>query len=330
MDIQGPQTADIDVIVPVYNGQGFIIQALESAAGQTVAPRKIIVVDDGSTDITRDKVLEFQKKSPILVEYVYKNNGGPNSARNAGLKISRASFVAFLDGDDVWIKTKLAAQLLKFQSNEFFNLGLVYCGYEIIDAQGTVSHKYYIPPFNRAARGGIFKLLLKANIIYGSASGVLIKRECFSRIGYFDEQLRVGEDWDMWLRIAEVYDIDYVDEILVQVRKHYTNAGANQEFVFTHELDFYKKWVPYIFGRFAVPKSWARHIAYLLWRRMPKLDFFTIVKSRLSPKVRKILFSATFGNAGLYASCYPFMALFDLIRQKGLLKKAIKKLSESR
>jgi len=97
----------IDVAIPVYNGENFILQALESVACQTLLPNKIIIIDDGSTDNTNKLISDYAKNSKLNIKIIKKENGGLSSARNTGIKESDAEFIAFLDADDLWLPDKL-------------------------------------------------------------------------------------------------------------------------------------------------------------------------------------------------------------------------------
>ena len=196
----------IDVVIPAYNGENFILDALKSAINQTLPPHKIIIVDDGSTDKTNEIVSECAKTSKINIEIIKKTNGGLSSARNAGIEASDSNFVAFLDADDTWVENKLEEQMKVYETTELKNLALVYCNYDVIDSNGIIKYENYKAPLDKKRmRGVVFKELLERNKIASSGSGVLIKKEIFDIVGLFDENLRFAEDWDMGLRIAEKF-----------------------------------------------------------------------------------------------------------------------------
>ncbi|MCF7834034.1 MAG: glycosyltransferase [Candidatus Pacebacteria bacterium] len=233
----------IDAIIPAYNGARFILQALDSVVNQTLPPNKIIVVDDGSTDNTNKIVSNYAKNSKIEIKIVQKENGGLSSARNAGIKESNAYFIGFLDADDVWTPEKLSEQIKIFEDTEFGNLGLVYCDYFIIDKNGNVNKKEKKIPLNQGIRGSAFPFLLVGNKVLSSGSGVLIKKEVFNTVGYFDESLKYAEDWDMWLRISQKYEIDYSVKRLVKIRRHDENMTKSKLNKIKGEAKFYKKWL---------------------------------------------------------------------------------------
>ena len=204
----------VDVIIPAYNAGKFIERTLKSVVSQTHLPEKIIVVDDGSTDDTVAVVNNFKKNSSVDIELFEQENKGPNAARNVGIKNSTSEYVAFLDADDLWENVKIEKQIAVFQNSAYKDLGLVYCGYKLIDENGKEINKKNIFP---TLKGSVFNKLLKANLISGSPSTVLIKRAVLKETGLFDENLKGSEDWDMWLRIAEKFEYDYVLKPLIYV-----------------------------------------------------------------------------------------------------------------
>jgi glycosyltransferase involved in cell wall biosynthesis len=290
--------ADVDVVIPVYNGEGFIREAIESVQQQTVVPNKIIVVDDGSTDDTAGVIAV--SRGVVPVQYVLKENGGLSSARNRGLQEVNSEYVAFLDADDVWIRNKLEQQLKVFEETKLPRLGLVYCGYEIIDFASKLIPGYRSVPIDQNMRGDIFDKLLPANKITGSGSGVLVKSSCFSKVGKFDERLSACEDWDMWLRIAAQYQFDYVDEVLVKIRRHGQNMQANKLHMLRNEVLLYNLWVDRLPSNKNVPAHWAKMLFILCVERLPRLDFFRIVRHSLTPKARRRLSSVAFRELKLY------------------------------
>ncbi len=291
----------IDVVIPVYNGEKFILDAITSVVNQTRSPNKIIVVDDGSTDNTNKIISDYAKNSKIEIKIVTKENGGLSSARNAGIKESDADFIAFLDADDIWLNNKLEEQMCVYETTKFKNLALVYCNYNVINSDGIIQYTNYKAPINKKRmRGMVFKELLERNKITSSGSGVLIKRKIFDTIGLFDEKLKFGEDWDMWLRIAEKFEIDFAENILVHIRKNEHNMTSDRTQSFKGELNFYKKWISYIETRYPIPLFWSDKIVYGVLSRFPKNDFFIILKEVLPKDKYKKIFRRTLGSFLFY------------------------------
>jgi glycosyltransferase involved in cell wall biosynthesis len=234
----------IDVIIPVYNGLPYVLTTLRSVMNQTLKPDRILVVNDGSTDKTREALEEVQKNNPHSnIDIINKKNGGHSSATNEGIRQSTADFIALVDADDTWEPTKLEKQMKVFETSEIPNLGIVYTNFDSIDQNDKVIN---FPTFTMdlKARGNLFHELLKrGNLIAGSNSAVLVRKECFQKAGFFDEFLRCGEDWDMWIRTSQSFAYDYVPEILVHIRRHPQNLSNVPMIHLKSNLYILQKWV---------------------------------------------------------------------------------------
>lgn len=226
----------VDVIIPAYNASAYIRETLASVAIQGSVLAKIIIVNDGSTDNTSEVVAQFVQEHPALqIQIIDQVNAGLSAARNAGIRASTAPFIALLDADDVWVADKLNKQLAVFNQSSNDRLGLVYCGYSLIN-QNSTPLPSSIGVIKPKLRGEASKKLLTGNFISGSGSAVLIKSEVFQKVGLFDESLRAGEDWDMWLRIAQQFHFDYCPEDLVLIRLHENNMQKDSLRMLTAEL----------------------------------------------------------------------------------------------
>ena len=234
----------VDVIIPAYNASAYIRETLASVAIQGLVLAKIIIVNDGSNDNTSEVVTQFVTEHPSLqIQIINQANAGLSAARNAGIRASTAPFIALLDADDVWVADKLNKQLTVFNQSSNDRLGLVYCGYSLIN-QNSTPLPSSIGVIKPKLRGEASKKLLTGNFISGSGSAVLIKSEVFQKVGLFDESLRAGEDWDMWLRITQQFHVDFCHEDLVLIRLHENNMQKDSLRMLTAELmilnKFYK------------------------------------------------------------------------------------------
>jgi len=211
----------VDVIIPTYNGLPYLKEAAKSVLTQTYRELTLYVVDDGSTDNGATAKYVKGLEDP-RVKYIYKTNGGQATARNLGVASSHADLITFLDSDDLMHPDKIARQLEVMSKNP--TIGMVYGWCRLIDGSNNI--------FGRGSvvwrkRGRIFKPLLIRQKIPGSASMVMIRREVFDRVGLFHEDFLIGEDWEMWLRIARDYEIDYVPDFLVGIRVLDTGMQQN-------------------------------------------------------------------------------------------------------
>ena len=218
----------VSVIIHTYNNEKFIAETVESVLNQTYKDYEIIVVDDGSVDGTRDALIPYMQK----IRYHYKENGGIASAKNAGISLSETEFVAFLDHDDLWVPDKLQLQMEHFNENP--QIGLVYAKYTSFRDGKELRTKP-----EKGYSGWIFKELLAKSFI--QTSTVVVKRECLDAAGPYDETFSLGDEYDMFLRIARKFQCGFVDKGLTRYRVHDTNA-SNNDFLFDNEnLGVYKK-----------------------------------------------------------------------------------------
>jgi len=206
----------VSVIIPAYNATRWIARTIDSVRAQTYQPVEIIVVDDGSTDGTD----EYVKNSFPQVTILRKPNGGPATARNFGAKAAHGEFLAFLDMDDLWAPTKLAAQLTAVE-------GIPDWGLCVTRSIKFLAHDEY-PIFERVwVRPGTtricFRTLLNDRWSFfrknhiTTCSTALVKREVFDEIGGFDENINLlgVDDYDFYLRISHDWQVIMVKAPLV-------------------------------------------------------------------------------------------------------------------
>jgi len=210
--------ACVSVIIPAFNAARYIRSSLMSVLEQDYKNVEIIVVDDGSTDSTREIVQEFGK-----VKYLRQLNRGQGAARNAGIAVARGDFFAFLDADDLWLPTKLRYQMELFDSQP--HLGLVYSDAVSFD-QETGKDLWCFSQRCRFYDGDALKPLILGDFI--PTLTVVIRRAVWETVGGFDEtdKLRSREDWDLWLRIASRYPIGFVKAPLAKYRIHSNNSST--------------------------------------------------------------------------------------------------------
>jgi glycosyltransferase involved in cell wall biosynthesis len=214
----------VSVIIPTYNRANLVGKAIKSVLNQTYQNFEVIIVDDGSTDNTEDVVRGFPDKR---VKYIkkYKKNKGISVARNLGIKVALGKYIALLDSDDEWLPEKLDKQIKVFKS-EFPEVGVVYSNTLYIDESGkNINRKLRN---SKKAEGYIYEDLLEKYCV-GSPSSFLIKKECFDRVGLFDDLLSGQEDWDMWIRIAKYYKFTLIKIPLVKYWLHPNQISKNLE-----------------------------------------------------------------------------------------------------
>lgn len=194
---------DVSIVIPTRDRQMLLRRALHSVVQQTLAPKEIIVIDDGSNDDTRAMV---RTEFPDIV-YQFQSPSGISKARNNGLESSRAEWIAFLDSDDEWKSNKLEKQVAWLLENPAFRV----CHCDEIWIRNGVRVN---PKKRHRKRGGwIYPYCLPLCVV--SPSAIVVHASVFEDIGKFDVALPVCEDYDMWLRMALRYQFGYIEEKLV-------------------------------------------------------------------------------------------------------------------
>ena len=213
---------NVSVIIPCYNAEKTIRETIESVLAQTYQDFEIIVVDDGSTDGSQGIIQSFEDK----VRYIYQENKGQASARNTAIRASDGTYLAFLDADDLWMPDKLEKQITIMQQED---IHWCYCDCDyFLDESGKtigVYSRLVHPP----KTGWVVESLLMGNFI--ASPTPIVSRSIFEKAGYFNEckDVKFGEDWDEWIRIAFKSEICYVNEPLTKYRIHNTNYTRNSD-----------------------------------------------------------------------------------------------------
>lgn len=212
--------SEVSVVIPVYNSERYINEAIDSLIKQSFQDYEIIAIDDGSTDGTANVVKKYAGK----VKYIYQQNMGPASARNRGIKEANGRYIAFLDADDVSEKDRLETQVNAFKKNK--DAGLVYSSLSFINEKGNkISGIHRSKQYDSETFLG---KMFTRNIMV-SASVVMARKSLIEELGGFDENIHLSEDYDMWLRMAKNNSIVYIDVPLVRYRRHSNNASINRE-----------------------------------------------------------------------------------------------------
>lgn len=203
---------EVSVVLPTYNRRRLVQETIDSVLRQKFADLELIVVDDGSTDDTGRTLTD--RYGP-LIRYVYQENAGESAARNHGIALSRGKYVGFVDSDDLWHPDKLKRQVEILEANPL--VGLVstqafwinYLGLQLRKAPDGASRQDDVISWAE---------LVLDNVIAGGGSSSLIRRECLVKAGGFDQAIRFGEEWDLWIRIARDYRVVQIPTPLVYYR----------------------------------------------------------------------------------------------------------------
>ncbi|PSB11201.1 hypothetical protein C7B62_06525 [Pleurocapsa sp. CCALA 161] len=205
----------VSVIIPVYNSAKYIQKAIDSVLNQTYGNYEIIVVDDGSTDETRQKLELYGDK----ILYIFQNNQGSAAARNLGIKLAQGDLVAFLDSDDFWsMPAKLEKQVACFQKNP--DLGGINTGWKIVDGEGK--HIKTVQPWHKAPQLDLETWLKKKCV---RTSAMMFRRPWLEKVGGFDTELRQSHDVDLILRLSLAgCKTEWLKEETVCYRQHDGNT----------------------------------------------------------------------------------------------------------
>jgi glycosyltransferase involved in cell wall biosynthesis len=212
----------VSVVIPTYNYGRFLGEAIQSVLDQTYQDFEIFVVDDGSTDNTKEVVISFKDHR---IKYVYKKNSGVSAARNTGICASDGEYIAFLDSDDTWLPQNLELKVKLLDSHP--KVALVCSDSYVFDnlTGATLGRLWHDRPFLRGfsprrASQHPLKEMLFQEACFIRASLTMVRRVVFTKVGYFDESLRTAEDWDMFVRIVQQFPIETIDIPLGRRRKH--------------------------------------------------------------------------------------------------------------
>ncbi len=198
----------VSVIIPVYNGEKYLAEAIESILAQTYRPIEIILVDDGSTDRSSNIAKVFSEH----VYYLYQSNRGCSAARNTGIKKAQGNFYAFLDQDDLWTRDKLERQMADLESDS--DLHIVF---------GHVIH-FYSPDIDEITKQRTSCPIEKMPGYHHGT--LLVSRDAFNHVGLFNEQWECGEFLDWSFRAQEKgYKSLMMPEVMMKRRIHSSNMG---------------------------------------------------------------------------------------------------------
>lgn len=219
----------VSVIMPAYNGEQFIEEAISSMLAQTLSDWELVVVDDGSTDATARLVHAFGDQR---IRYVYQQNRGQAAALNRGLKLAKGEFITTLDVDDFFAPDALREKAIHLVNHR--ETSVVYSNGFYCDESGSafMAFSEHLPT---GAIGDVYDLLI-VSPFYGTGATVLVRRDLLDRLKLrYDESLVWCQDWDFYIRLAEKATFGYVNSAGVNYRVH--RAGMTLSMPQSHRLD---------------------------------------------------------------------------------------------
>ena len=224
----------ISVVIPLYNKEKAIVKTIASVLNQTYTDFELIVVDDGSKD---NSLLVVKAVDDPRVRVIHKKNGGVSSARNRGIKEAKGEYVALLDGDDLWEPTFLEEQVKlihDFPEAAMWGVSIAFIKYgKCLKWQQGMGDGYrgYVENYFGTSHNDLF-----------CSSSVMIRKEVFDVVGYFDERISSSEDLDMWYRIILKYPVVFYDKVLVYYNQDAENRVAydtDTRFPLTKDIKYY-------------------------------------------------------------------------------------------
>ncbi len=240
----------VSVVIATYNMGQYLPQAVDSILQQTWKKLEIIVVDDGSTDNTPEVMLNYSTDS--RVNYIRNENQGQPKAKNCGIKNTKGDFIAFCDADDFWEANKLEIQMPLFSNPK---VGVVYSEVSFIDEH---NRRYTKEDHEVRHSGTITNQMLIENFVPFGTS--IIRRSCIDQNGVFDEEFRMGIDWDLWLRYSLDWEFKYAPEKTYvyrvwsgQMSNNYRGRYDHAKRILTKFVNLYGQQLNPVF----VKKAWA-------------------------------------------------------------------------
>lgn len=228
----------VSVIIPTYNRAGIIKKSIDSVLSQTYDDLELIIVDDGSTDETKELISSY--KDIRIKYYSYKSNKGVVYARNYGMKMASGDYIAFQDSDDIWHKDKLEKQIKAME--EDCSVGFCYSRIQyLLDNNRRVVLPQYDVDI-RSMSGDILGNLLYDNLV--ACPSLIMKKECYDKIGGYDDLFTALEDYDYAIRLAKEYKALFIDDILVDASMSLggvSSSGTNYLVSSCYMLGKYKK-----------------------------------------------------------------------------------------
>lgn len=231
----------VSIVMAVYNCERYVRYAIKSMLNQSFDDFEFIIINDASTDKTEQIIDSF--KDPRIVYVGNKENMGQTRSLNKGIKMSRGTYIARMDADDISLPGRLLQQVKFLEKNE--DIGVVGTWHQEIDVNNRIIRKLQFPTFpNIKARLILLRLVGMPCLSHPTA---MIRSEILNDIGLYNENYRICQDYDLWLRVSRKYSIENVPEILLSYRIHKSSLCRKDlertereiEDIFTSNIKFY-------------------------------------------------------------------------------------------
>lgn len=225
----------VSVVVPCYNHEKYVKETIESIINQTYKNIELIVIDDGSKDNSVSVIKELADKYGFT--FIHRPNKGLSATLNEGIRLAKGKYFTACASDDIFMLNKIEKQVEFMESNPEYGM----CYGKIVYFEDSIENTYEYPNSNK--QGWVFDDLLNYGCFIPTPS-TFMKKEVFETVGEYDENLWI-EDWDMWLRISQKYQVGYIDEYLAYYRKHDTNISSQSLKMYKAEKQILEKYKDY-------------------------------------------------------------------------------------
>ena len=229
----------VSVIMPCYNQAQYVRESIESVLNQTYQNIELLLIDNASTDGTKEVIKEFEKKDKRIVAIYHKKNLRFETSFTEGMGLAKGEYLAFTSSDDVWLQQKLDVQIAVLETHPEYDI--VHSDALIIDEngneKGTIREFYRLDP--KEATGDVFHSLTKKNIC--CTSTVLIRRKCLQTADEWDPSLSFAHDWWLYLTYSRKHRFFYLTKTLAKYRVHSTNTTKKINWVYTDYAIIHKR-----------------------------------------------------------------------------------------
>jgi glycosyltransferase involved in cell wall biosynthesis len=267
-----PKKPKVSIIIPTYNAARFIESAIKSVIHQTFTNNEIIVVDDGSTDNTKGILKKHVENKSII--YIRQENSGPAAARNNGIKAATGELVCFLDADDLLRPNSIEHRLRVFKRHH--EVGVVFTDFRKIFWKSTKEKDFVDDDIRQSNflktistecikrkdnniyvfNTNIFYELIVSNFIFTGT--VMMRRDIFDEVGFFDESLMIAEDHDLWLRASRKYNMAFLHIDTATYRFHADNITKDIPLVYASSINVRDR---YLDPKYGLPKRYRRKLS---------------------------------------------------------------------